>query len=105
MVENLGHIVNGKSIHDSGAPIEIFNPSNGKVISTISNASDKTIENTLNNSTEAFNEWKNFSIAKRSSILFEYKILLEKNIQKLTDQNIENIEKILIEKEKEIIQI
>ena len=83
MVENLGHIVNGKSIHDSGAPIEIFNPSNGKVISTISNASDKTIENTLNNSIEAFNEWKNFSIAKRSSILFEYKVLLEKNIQKL----------------------
>jgi ribosome recycling factor len=29
----------------------------------------------------------------------------EKNIQKLTDSNIENIEKILIEKEKEIIQI
>ena len=85
MVENLGHIVNGESIHDSGAPIEIFNPSNGKVISTISNASDKTIENTLNNSTEAFNEWKNFSIAKRSSILFEYKILLEKNIQKLAE--------------------
>ena len=85
MVENLGHIVNGKSMHDSGAPIEIFNPSNGKVISTISNASDKTIENTLNNSTEAFNEWKNFSIAKRSSILFEYKILLEKNIQKLAE--------------------
>ena len=85
MVENLGHIVNGESIHDSGAPIEIFNPSNGKVISTISNASDKTIENTLNNSIEAFNEWKNFSIAKRSSILFEYKILLEKNIQKLAE--------------------
>ena len=29
----------------------------------------------------------------------------EKNIQKLTDQNIENIEKILTDKEKEIIQI
>ena len=29
----------------------------------------------------------------------------EKNIQKLTDSNIENIEKILLEKEKEIIQI
>ena len=85
MVENLGHIVNGKSIHDSGAPIEIFDPSNGKIISTISNASDKTIENTLNSSTEAFNEWKNFSIAKRSSILFEYKVLLEKNIQKLAE--------------------
>ena len=85
MLENLGHIVNGKSIHDSGAPIEIFDPSNGKIISTISNASDKTIENTLNSSTEAFNEWKNFSIAKRSSILFEYKVLLEENIQKLAE--------------------
>ncbi len=85
MVENLGHIVNGKPIHDSGTPIEIFNPSDGNVISTISNASEKTIENTLNNSTEAFNEWKNFSIAKRSSILFEYKILLEKNINKLAE--------------------
>ena len=29
----------------------------------------------------------------------------EKNIQKLTDQNIENIEKILSQKEKEILQI
>ena len=29
----------------------------------------------------------------------------EKNIQKLTDENISNIEKILSEKEKEIIQI
>ena len=29
----------------------------------------------------------------------------EKNIQKLTDQNIENIEKLLTEKEKEISQI
>ncbi len=29
----------------------------------------------------------------------------EKNIQKLTDTNIENIEKILIDKEKEILQI
>ena len=29
----------------------------------------------------------------------------EKNIQKLTDANIENIEKILSDKEKEIIQI
>ena len=29
----------------------------------------------------------------------------EKNIQKLTDKNIENIEQLLIEKEKEISQI
>ena len=31
----------------------------------------------------AFNEWKEYSIAKRTDILFEYKILLEKNKEKL----------------------
>ena len=83
MVQNLGHIVSGKNIVDDGDQIEIFNPSNGELISTISNASNKTIEKTLNNSVEAFNKWKKFSIAKRASILFEYKVLLEKNIDKL----------------------
>ncbi len=85
MTEILGHIVKGENIVDSGMPIEIFNPSNGKVISRISNASSATIEKTLDSSVEAFNEWKTYSIAKRSSILFEYKILLEKNINKLAN--------------------
>ena len=83
MIQNLGHIVSGKNIVEDGDQIEIFNPSNGELISTISNASNKTIEKTLNNSVEAFNKWKKFSIAKRASILFEYKVLLEKNIDKL----------------------
>ncbi len=85
MAENLGHIVKGENVFDSGLPIEIFNPSNGKVISRISNASSATIDKTLDSSVEAFNEWKTFSIAKRSSILFEYKVLLEKNINKLAN--------------------
>ena len=41
----------------------------------------ETIDKTLNISIEAFKEWKSYSIAKRSSILFEFKILLEKNIR------------------------
>ncbi len=83
MSKNLGHIVGGRKIFDSGEPINIFNPSNGKIISKISNASKETIDKTLNISIEAFEEWKSYSIAKRSSILFEFKILLEKNLSKL----------------------
>ncbi len=83
MTKNLGHIVNGKSEYDSEKHMDIFNPSTGKIISSISNASKATIEKTLISSVEAFNEWKNYSIAKRSSILFEYKVLLEKNIDKI----------------------
>ena len=62
---------------------EIFDPSNGKVISTISNASDKTIENTLNNSIEAFNEWKNFQLLNAPPFYLNTKF--EKNIQKLAE--------------------
>ena len=85
MVKNVGHIVNGEYIYDSEPPINIFNPSNGQIISNLSNPSKKTIEKTLDISVNAFNEWKNYSIAKRSSILFEYKILLEKNIKKIAE--------------------
>ena len=42
---------------------------------------------------------------KEKTISEDQNKLFEKNIQKLTDQNIENIEKILMTKEKEIIQI
>ena len=42
---------------------------------------------------------------KKKIISEDQNKLFEKNIQKLTDQNIENIEKILTTKEKEIIQI
>ncbi len=83
MSKNLGHIVGGKRIFDSGESINIFNPSDGKIIAEISNASQETIDKTLNISIEAFKEWKSYSIAKRSSILFEFKILLEKNVDKL----------------------
>ena len=48
-------------------------------------------------------------IIKRENILrnlsLNLKEFFEKNIQKITDLNIENIEKILNEKEKEISQI
>ena len=43
MVKNLGHIIDGKYFLEQGPPIEIFNPSNGKLISTITNASNETI--------------------------------------------------------------
>ena len=42
---------------------------------------------------------------KEKNISEDQNTKIEKNIQKLTDQSIENIEKILLEKEKEISQI
>ena len=82
-MKNLGHIIDGNIVNDNQKSYEIFNPSNGNAIATISNASEETIEKAIMSSKEAFEEWKSYSIAKRASIIFEYKILLEKNIDKL----------------------
>ena len=94
MSENLGHIINGKRVVESGKSIEIFNPVNGQVISKISNASSETINKTLNSSIDAFEKWKTYSIAKRASILFDYKVLLEKNINKLANFISEDLGKV-----------
>tara|TARA_B100000242_G_scaffold76049_1_gene49496 strand:- start:2040 stop:3575 length:1536 start_codon:yes stop_codon:yes gene_type:complete len=82
-MKKTGHFVNGEVIHEDGKNIEIFNPSNGEIISSINCASKNIIEKTIISSQNAFNEWKLYSIAKRTEILFEYKVLLEKNKDKL----------------------
>jgi len=83
MTNSIGHIIGGKVVKEDGKSFEIFNPSNGKCIALATNASKKIIDKTIDNSVEAFNEWHSYSLAKRASILFEYKVLLENNIDKL----------------------
>ena len=38
-MKKTGHFVNGEVIHEDGKNIEIFNPSNGEIISSINCAS------------------------------------------------------------------
>ena len=83
MSKNIGHFVNGKKVYNKGKSIKIFNPSNDKVIGSITCASKEIVEKTILSSQNAFYKWKEFSIAKRTEILFDYKVLLEKNKVKL----------------------
>ena len=83
MMVRIGHFINGEIIHEDNTNIKVLNPSNGKVISSINCASKNIIEKAIISSQNAFDEWKSYSIARRTQILFEYKILLEKNKEKL----------------------
>ena len=83
MMVRIGHFINGEIIHEDNTNIKVLNPSNGKVISSINFASKNIIEKAIISSQNAFDEWKSYSIARRTQILFEYKILLEKNKEKL----------------------
>ena len=71
-----------------------------KVLKNMAEKSKISVRNIRREANEQLkNEFKDKKISEDESKNFE------KNIQKLTDQNIENIEKILAEKEKEISQI
>ena len=79
----IGHFINGKTIVDNGNKIDILNPCNGKLIGILSSATDKTVDNAISNSLEAFEKWKMVPVSKRTSILFNYKNILEKNIDRI----------------------
>ena len=83
MKKIISHFINGKRINNKGKNIKVFNPSNGKVINSLTCASKDIIDQAIISSQNAFNEWKDYSIAKRTEILFDYKVLLEKNKEKL----------------------
>ena len=74
-----------------------------ELIKVLKNIGEKSKVSIRNIRREANDELK--KKLKEKIITEDENIGFEKNIQKLTDTNIENIEKILIEKEKEILQI
>ena len=78
-----GHIVNGQELNDNGNVIEILNPTSEKKLSEITSATDETVNKAIESSISAQKEWSLFSIAKRTNILFEFKVLLEKNEAKI----------------------
>ena len=73
------------------------------LIKVLKNIGEKNKVSIRNIRREANDELKN--LIKDKKISEDESKLFEKNIQKLTDINIENIDKILIDKEKEISQI
>ena len=84
-MKKIGHFINGEEVFDGTKTINLFNPNNGEKIGIVSIASDEIIDNAINSSIKAYNQWQNLSIAKRSSILFRYKVLLENNIEKVAE--------------------
>ena len=78
-----GHFIEGEEVFDNGDIIKIFNPSNNEEISSITCADKNSLEKAIISSEKAFSEWKHYSIAKRTEVLFEFKDLLEKNKEKL----------------------
>ncbi len=84
-MKNFGHLISGKIHNDNGKKITIYNPNDGSILNSITSATNESIKKAIQSSQKAYEEWRNVSISRRSAILFEYKVLLEKNIEKIAN--------------------
>lgn len=81
---NINHYIHGKKvIGENPATHPIFNPATGKVITTLSFASTREVEQAISSSKEAFAIWSTMPVVKRARVLFKYKELLEAHMDEL----------------------
>ena len=79
------HYLNGQE-HDGGnRTSDIFNPATGEVISKVQLGDKKVVNETIDISLKALENWTKTTPAKRASIMFNYKKLLEDNANTIAE--------------------
>jgi len=83
MSYHITHYINGSSSADDTRTLNIYDPASGKVTGTVALASEASVEKAIAAAKSAFPKWSATPPARRARILFQYKMLLEKNIDVL----------------------
>ncbi len=73
------HHINGQEYDGGDRTSNIFNPATGEVISKVQLGNSKVVDDAINTSLKALESWHLTTPAKRASIMFNYKKLLEDN--------------------------
>jgi malonate-semialdehyde dehydrogenase (acetylating)/methylmalonate-semialdehyde dehydrogenase len=77
------HLVNGEILSMGDPTQDVFNPSTGEVSKQVSLATKTTAEKAITAAQEAFPAWRATPPVKRARVMFRFKELLEKNINKI----------------------
>ena len=77
------HLVNGEILSMGDPTQDVFNPSTGEVSKQVSLATKSTAEKAITSAKDAFPAWRATPPLKRARIMFRFKELLEKNINKI----------------------
>jgi malonate-semialdehyde dehydrogenase (acetylating)/methylmalonate-semialdehyde dehydrogenase len=83
-MKNLGHFISGKSVPGaSGRFGDIFNPATGEVQGKVALASRTEMRRAVEAASKAFLEWSAINPQRRARVLFNFKGLVEKNMDEL----------------------
>lgn len=77
-MKQITHYIDGSftEANKSGRSGEVFNPATGEQTATVEFASIELVDQAVAAAVKGFNEWKGASIAKRTSVLFAFRELL-----------------------------
>lgn len=82
-------LVNGQWVEGSGRAFETVNPATGEVLTTVSEASEKDVDQAVAAARKAFDEvsgpWRKMSASERGRILWRIADAVEKNIDELAE--------------------
>src|SRR5579862_3967507 len=82
----IGHYINGQFITGSGTRHQdVFNPATGEVTARVAFATSQELNQTIAIAKKAFVTWSQVTPLKRARVLFKFKDLLEKNMNKLAE--------------------
>jgi malonate-semialdehyde dehydrogenase (acetylating)/methylmalonate-semialdehyde dehydrogenase len=82
----ISHWVNGSVMTDKPDRTgEIFNPATGQVSATVAFADAATVDEIVNISEKAFEQWRHASLTKRTQILFSFRELVNINKEKIAE--------------------
>jgi malonate-semialdehyde dehydrogenase (acetylating)/methylmalonate-semialdehyde dehydrogenase len=83
-MRDVNHFVNGKALTGaSGRFGDIFNPNTGEVQARVQFATDKEIDDAVQSSAKAQAVWSQVNPQRRARVMFEFKRLVEANMEEL----------------------
>ncbi|WP_421729892.1 CoA-acylating methylmalonate-semialdehyde dehydrogenase [Brevundimonas sp.] len=85
-MRDINHFIGGESFTGaSGRFSDVFNPNTGEVQARVQLATDSEMDRAIQSSQVAFESWSQVNPQRRARVMFEYKRLIEANMQELAE--------------------
>jgi len=79
------HYINGEDIEGGSRQGDVYNPAIGEVVSKVTLGDLEVVNNAIESSKKVLEKWRYTTPAKRASIMFNYKKLLEDNSVRIAE--------------------
>ena len=83
-MKKIHHLINGATVEStSGRTSPVFNPATGAQSADLGLATVDEVDAAVAAAQDAFEEWRNVSIAKRTKLMFNFRNLVEANVDEI----------------------